>query len=367
VKVLHLGKLCPPDEGGIELFSYDLLEYLSSKSIKADLLCFGKKTFKDSYKDFDFYSCKMNIKLNSAPLSWNFVKTFKKIAKNYDLIHVHSPNPLAEVLSLFTSKKVVVHWHSDIVKQKFSYKLYKPIQQAFLKKADKIICTSPQYLESSEQLKNVKNKAVIIPSGLNPERLNSDKEDEKMKMVFDKLRGKKIVFALGRLVEYKGFKYLVEAGQYIGDDIAIIIAGSGPLYNDLNKRIYELNLQNKVFLIGRINIISSYMKNCDIFCLPSITRNEAFGLVLVEALYFGKPLITTDVKGSGMNYVNKHNITGLIVPPKDPKALAEAINKVLTDKKLYEKFSYSAKKRFKEFEISNIGNQILKLYEEVLK
>jgi glycosyltransferase involved in cell wall biosynthesis len=367
VKVLHLGKLCPPKEGGIELFTYDLLEYLNSKGIKADLLCFGNKTFKDSYKGFDFYSCKMNINLNSAPLSWDFIKTFRKIEKNYDLIHIHSPNPLAEILSLFSKKPVIVHWHSDIVKQKVSYIFYKPFQQKVLKKANKIICTSPQYLESSEQLKNVKNKAVIIPSGLNPERLNSDKEDEKMKMVFNKLKGKKIVFALGRLVEYKGFKYLVEAGQYIGDDIVIIIGGYGPLYKDLNKRIYELKLQNKVFLIGRINIISSYIKNCDIFCLPSITRNEAFGLVLVEALYFGKPLITTDVKGSGMNYVNKHNITGLIVPPKDPKALAEAINKVLTDKNLYKKFSYNAKKRFKEFEISNIGNQILKLYEEVLK
>jgi glycosyltransferase involved in cell wall biosynthesis len=109
------------------------------------------------------------------------------------------------------------------------------------------------------------------------------------------------------------------------------------------------------------------MKNCDIFCLPSVSRNEAFGLVLVEALYFGKPLVTTNVEGSGMNYVNKHNETGLVVPPKNSKALAEAINTILSNEKLYEKFSKNALERFKEFEIDSVADRILNLYQEVLK
>lgn len=100
--------------------------------------------------------------------------------------------------------------------------------------------------------------------------------------------------------------------------------------------------------------------------MPSITRNEAFGLVLVEALYFGKPLITTDVYGSGMNYVNQNGITGFVVPPRNPIALAEAINKILGDANLYNNFSQNAKERFKEFEISNIGNRIIDLYKEIL-
>jgi glycosyltransferase involved in cell wall biosynthesis len=109
------------------------------------------------------------------------------------------------------------------------------------------------------------------------------------------------------------------------------------------------------------------MKNCDLFCLPSVSRNEAFGLVLVEALYFGKPLVTTNVEGSGMNYVNKHNETGLIVPPKNSKALAEAINTILSNEKLYEKFSKNALERFKEFEIDSVADKTLNLYQEVLK
>ena len=367
MKVLHLGKLCPPNEGGIELFSYDLLEYLNKNGVRAELLCFGDATKKDFYKEFVLHSCKMNVKLNSAPLSYDFVKTFIKIQKDFDIIHVHSPNPLAEMLALFSNKKIIIHWHSDIVRQKFTYFFYKPIQQKVLKKADKIICTSPQYLNTSKQLKDVKEKAVVVPLGLNPERLLSSKEDERYKEFLENTKGKKIILSIGRLVEYKGFEYLVEAGRYLSNDKIIVIIGGGKLYKYLKEKIKKLNLEDKVILFGRVNSIVSYLKACDAFVLPSISKNEAFGLVLVEALFFGKPLITTNVEGSGMNYVNQHNITGLVVPPKDPKTLAEAINKILSDENLYNYFSENAKKRFEEFRIDTIGNKIIKLYEEVLK
>lgn len=367
MKILHLGKLCPPNEGGIELFSYDLLEYLNSKGIKVDLLCFGNKTFQSEYRNFTFFSCKIDIKLNSAPLSWNFVRKFKNLIDNYDLIHIHAPNPLAEVISLFSKKPSIIHWHSDVVRQKISYLFYKPFQQLALKKATKIICTSPQYLETSKQLKNFKDKAVVIPLGLDKKRLNLQTKDEKVEQALNKVKNKKIVFSMGRLVEYKGFEYLIEAGKFLDNDKVIMIAGGGKMYKKLQEKIKLFELGNRVFLLGRIDNISYALRNCDVFCLPSISRNEAFGLVLVEALYFGKPLITTDVEGSGMSYVNQNGITGLVVPPENPKALADAINKILSDKKLYDKFSKNAKKRFNEFEISSIGDKILKLYVEILK
>lgn len=366
MKILHLGKLCPPNEGGIEVFSYDLLEYLNSKGIKADLLCFGSKTAKSSYKGFDYFECKMNIKLNSAPLSYDFIKIFKRIEREYDIIHIHSPNPLAEFLSLFTDKKIIIHWHSDIVKQKISYRFYKPIQQKVLKKAHKIICTSPQYLETSKQLRDFKENAVIIPLGLNPSRLKASNE-KVTKSLKAKIGNKKIVLSIGRLIYYKGFEYLIKAGKYIKDDVAIVIVGGGPLYENLKDMVKALNLENKVYLLGRVDKISCYIKESDLFCLPSVERTEAFGLVLVEALYFGKPLITTNVEGSGMNYVNQDGITGLVVPPRNPKALADAINKILSDNNLYERFSKNARERFKEFDISSIGDKIVSLYEEVLR
>jgi len=308
----------------------------------------------------------MNIKLNSAPLSYDFIKIFKRIEREYDIIHIHSPNPLAEFLSLFTDKKIIIHWHSDIVKQKISYRFYKPIQQKVLKKAHKIICTSPQYLETSKQLRDFKENAVIIPLGLNPSRLKASNE-KVTKSLKAKIGNKKIVLSIGRLIYYKGFEYLIKAGKYIKDDVAIVIVGGGPLYENLKDMVKALNLENKVYLLGRVDKISSYIKESDLFCLPSVERTEAFGLVLVEALYFGKPLITTNVEGSGMNYVNQDGITGLVVPPRNPKALADAINKILSDNNLYERFSKNARERFKEFDISSIGDKIVSLYEEVLR
>ena len=366
MKVLHLGKFCPPKEGGIEVFSYDLIEALNKKGIKADLLCFDECTEESFYNNFKYFACKTNIILNSAPLSYDYIKTFLKIHKKYDIIHIHSPNPLAEIASLWIDKKIIVHWHSDIVKQKITYLFYRPFQQMVLQKSKIIIATSPQYLETSTQIKNYKSKAVVVPSGLNPERLKNENNNVlELEKIKDKIEGKKVVLSIGRLVEYKGFAYLIEAARFLKDDIVILIAGSGPLYNTLKNKIESLGLENKVFLLGRVNNVSEFIKNCDLFILPSISRNEAFGLVLVEALYFGKPLVTTDVKGSGMNYVNTHNETGLVVPPKNPEAIAKAINKILSDETLYIKFSENAKNRFKEFDINSIADKIINLYWEV--
>ena len=369
MRILHLGKFCPPFEGGIEIFTHDLLEHLNSKGIKADLICFSRESKKgDFYRSFEFHACKTNIVFKSAPLSFDFVKTYMYIEKNYDIIHVHSPNPLAEILATLSPKKVIIHWHSDIVRQKILYKLYKPLQQLALKKASKIICTSNNYLETSEQIRNFRDKAVVIPLGLNPRRLEDSEKNEEINLDLEKYKDKKIVLSIGRLVEYKGFEYLIEAGKYLDDNFIILIVGYGPLFNKLKQKIIDLNLQDKVYLLGRIdnNNIDKLLKNCDIFVLPSILRTESFGLVSVEALYFGKPLITTNVSGSGMNYVNQDGVTGFVVPPRDPTAIADAIKKICFDRELYLKFSKNAKERFSEFNIQNIGESIIRLYKEVL-
>lgn len=367
MKVLHLGKLCPPLEGGVEVFTNDLIEYLNERDIRTDLLCFNNQTCESTFRNFKVYRCKMTVKVKSAPLSLDYIKYFTKIVENYDLIHVHSPNPLAELLSLFTSKKTIIHWHSDIVRQRFLYRLYRPIQKKALERATKIVLTSPQYLESSQQVRPFISKAQVIPLGLNPKRLEEElKNNPEENLPFD-MKRRKVILSIGRLVYYKGFEYLIESAKYLDSDYVIAIAGRGPLYDKLNKMIRELSLENKVFLLGRVEKIAPLLKNCSLFCLPSVTRTEAFGLVLVEALYFGKPLVTTSVPGSGMNYVNIHGVTGLVVPPQDPKALAEAIRTILEDENLYAKFSQGALERFKEFSIENVGEKVIKLYESVLQ
>jgi len=234
-----------------------------------------------------------------------------------------------------------------------------------LKKADKIIATSPNYIEGSKYLRKYKEKCVVIPLGLNPEKL---KINESMIQEIKKLyKDKPIIFSLGRLIYYKGFEYLIEAMRNI--NAYLLIGGSGPLKESLQKRIKNLNLSKKVFLLGRIKDedLGSYYQACDVFCLPSIHRTEAFGLVQVEAMFFGKPVISTNIESSGVSWVNQNNITGLVVSSKDPTALAEAINKIINNPELKEKFGENAKKRFEEeFRIEVVANKIFKLYNKII-
>lgn len=365
MKILQLAKLCPPCEGGIDIYSYDLTEELYKLGVDVDIICFSNVTKKES-KGFTQFSTKINAKIHSALISWDLIKIFLKIRKNYDILHVHVPNPLLEILTFFFDKRIVIHWHSDVVRQKMAYWLYKPLQKQMLKRADVIICTSSQYKATSKILKPFQDKIEIIPLGINPDRLTqlTSIDDNYLKLL-EKAKGKKIVLSIGRLVTYKGFEYLIEAALYLPDDTIIWIAGGGPLYKRLSKKIKQLKLENKVLLLGKVKNIGEYLRRCDVFCLPSISRNEAFGLVLIEALFFGKPLVTTNVEGSGMSFVNLDGITGYIVPPKNPQRLAEAISKILNDQNLLKSFSENAKQRFQEFHIRVSAQKIIELYRKL--
>jgi len=365
MRVLHLGKFCPQFlKGGIEIFTSDLIEYLNSKGIKTDVLCFSDKKGKYSY----YYNNKILTITNSAPFSIDYIKTFFLIKKDYDILHIHSPNPLAEILSFFFSGKKVLHWHSDIVQQKLSFFVYKAIQKKVLKNVDKIIATSFNYLSTSQQLKNFKKKIEIIPLGVNPQRLKNleIKKHHYEFLEFLKRKNKKIIVAVGRLVEYKGFPYLIEAAKYLPEDFTVLIIGKGPLFSYLKKLIADNKVKNKVYILPDVRNVNPFLKESHLVCLPSVSRNEAFGLVLLEALFWGKPLITTNIEGSGMNFVNLDGITGLVVPPKNSKALSRAIMDILKNSQKYKFFSTNAQKRFWEFTISKVGNEILHLYKNLV-
>ncbi len=363
MKVLHIGKFCPPAKGGMETFAQDLVRHLNKNGVEAHLFCFDKHTYKN--ENLMYFAFKTDGVFFSAPFSLALVRYFLKVQNNYDIIHIHTPNPLAEVLSFFTNKPVVIQWQSDIIKQKLFYRFYKPFQQRALQKASKIICALQDYLDTSEQLKEFKDKTAIIPLGVDTKRLEDTSFDYKYNSIKDKLKGKKIILSIGRLVYYKGFEYLIESAKYLPDDFLILIIGDGYLFDKLNNMIKSRNLEQRIILLGEVENINPFLKNCDIFCLPSIGRAESFGIVLVEALYYKKPLITTNVYGSGLTYINKDNQTGLVVPPKDPKAIADAIIKILSDKDMYDRFSKASFERFQEFDITNTVNLIVNLYKSI--
>lgn len=370
MKVLHIGKYYPPFFGGIEKVNFDLVETLNQKGVETDVFCFnhepGSETSTTKYKIF---RTSVWVTKFSTPISFSVFKDLKSIYQDYDIIHIHLPNPTAVLAFQFLpfKGKVILHWHLDIVKQKLIKIAYKPFQTHILKKADAIIVTSPDYLKSSEDLKPFRGKCHVIPLGIEDSYLRENLDFEKE--LDRKFGNKKIVFSLGRLIYYKGFEYLIDAAKFTDDDVVILIGGEGVLQEKLQQQIENNTLQDKIKLLGKIpkNQLATYYKKADVFCLPSIERSEAFGIVLLEAMACSCALISTAM-GSGTSWVNQHQETGLVVPAKNSEEIAKAINIITGNKSLKEKFSQNARKRFESyFKLKQMTQRTLDLYLNLLE
>lgn len=369
MRILHISKFYPPEVGGIETFVGDLSQELS-ESIECDVLCANKenRTIIEKREKVKIIRTASLKEIFSTPISPSMISWLRKISKYYDLIHLHLPNPMANLAYFLAGPKakLLVHWHSDIVRQKKLLSFYEPLQDWLLKKADKIIATSSDYLRGSEYLLKYKDKCKIIPLGLNPARLVADRKKELR--IKEKFPDKPIIFSIGRLIYYKGFEYLIKAAKQV--DGYFLLAGEGEMKVKLEKLIEKLDLKNRVFLLGRLQEeeLGNYYNVCDVFSMPSVEKSEAFGVAQLEAMYFGKPIVSTNISGSGVSFVNQDNITGFVVPPRDSNSLAEALNKILRNEKLREKFSKNAKERFENnFCIKTVAEEILKLYRETVE
>ncbi|MCE3076560.1 glycosyltransferase [Chryseobacterium gwangjuense] len=370
MRILQLGKFYPI-KGGVEKVMYDLILGLSKRMIYCDMLCASeKKATKQEIIEFNAFSKIIVepsiIELAKTKISLKLVSKLKEIAGRYDIIHIHHPDPMS-TLALFMSGykgKVILHWHSDIIAQKKLLLLYKPLQNWLLKRADLILTTSPNYLEYSEDLKKYKRKCKILPIGIEDISLCSD--SEAVRRIKEKYKNKKIIFSLGRLVHYKGFEYLINAADYLNDDYVILIGGEGPLKSNLQDLINQKNYSSKVELLGYLDNASlySYYNACDLFCLSSIEKTEAFAIVQIEAMAFGKPVIATKIYGSGVPWVNEDGYSGINVEPRNSEGIGKTIVKILQNSENYNKFSMNARKRYIEnFSIDIMIDNCLKFYE----
>lgn len=371
MRILQLGRFYPPALGGIETVIFEIAEGLNANNIKCDVLCSNKTNRLDisnvgTYKVVRTPSFGHILSTSISPV---LILQLKKLVDQYDLIHLHHPDPMATLALLLChpKQKIVVHWHSDIIRQKVALLFYRPFQDLMLRRCDGIIVTSKNYLDTSKHLENYKHKAEVIPIGINAEM---DVNQQKLAELKAKFTNKTVIFGLGRHVYYKGFEYLIDSAQYLDDKFVIIIGGDGPLTGSLMKQAAAKGLTDKVFFTGRIPFseIHSYFALCDIFCLSSIERTEAFGVVLLEAMSLAKPLVATNIPGSGVNWVNKESETGLNVAPANPEELAKAFIKISSNPSLREKFSIQSKVRYQtKFTRDAMVSQLIKLYSGILK
>ena len=364
MKVLQLGKFYPI-RGGVEKVMWDLTSGLSARGIDCDMLC--AELEKDEIIHLNEHGrvicLKAWTKKAATMIAPKMISWLRKHKDEYDIIHVHHPDPMACLTLRLSGYKgrVILHWHSDILKQKTLLKFYAPLQRWLIRRADTIIGTTPVYLKESPYLQEAQDKTVAVPIGIEPVTFN----EELAQHWKDRNPGKKLVVSIGRLVPYKGYTYLIQACKHLGNEYQVLVVGDGPLMDNLTEEMRIHGVQDRIHFLGYMedNEMHALLGACDVFVLSSVMKTEAFGIVQIEAMSLGKPVIATKVPESGVSWVNADGESGLNVPIKDAKALAEAIQSICTDGELQEKFSEGARNRFEQnFTLDRMIERTIKIY-----
>jgi glycosyltransferase involved in cell wall biosynthesis len=362
--VTHVGKFYPPHMGGMETH----LQTLSSElrhSISVDVIVANdSREFRHEIIDGVPVTRLPNLAtVRSMPLCPALSSVLRSATS--DVVHLHLPNPAALIAYLLSRRRgpLVLTWHSDIVRQKLLSRALMPLHRWFVRNAAACIATSPDYVANSPILSASPERCHVIPYGILLERFAARPHAvAELRRRF----GPRIVLAVGRLIYYKGFEYLLRAMAHIKGMLVLI--GDGPLRSRLEREAQEAGIRERVFFAGEIDNskIAPYYHAADVFVLPSVARTEAFGIVQIEAMACGKPVVNTRLT-TGVPFVSVDGMTGITVPPCDAVRLAEAITRLLDDAGLRTKYGMAAARRVHaEFSAERMGARTLELYREIL-
>jgi len=394
LKILHIGKYFSPFSGGLENYMRDAMVALAKRGIASIALVHRHalslktvdETFTASGHKFHVVRTGMWARLLYTPISPAFPWHLRRLIKFYkpDILHLHLPNPsVFWVLVLPSARSIpwVVHWHSDVItsaqnwRMKFFYTLYRPFERTVLKRAAAIVATSLPYRDSSQPLKEWISKCQVVPLGVDIERFSNppvgaaSRGDSPGLAPNQKHRRETRllqVLAVGRLTYYKGFRYLIEAAAQ-APGIHINLVGHGEQADDLKALATSLNLQDRVTFHGKLSDaeLAQQMADCDCLCLPSIERTEAFGMVLLEAMYFGKATVISDVVGSGMGWIVDDGVTGIKVKPEDAVSLASALKRLAENREELAVMGERGKEKFnRQFAINHAVEGLVETYQE---
>jgi len=374
-RVLHISKYYYPFVGGVEQIARDCVLALKGE-VEQKILCFDhnlkSKDSVDSVDDVEVVRVGQQALIASQALGLTYGKRMQELFTQFkpDIVIFHYPNPFVShyLLKLIPSySKLVVYWHLDIYKQKVLKHFFTGQNRRLLKRADKVVATSPNYIDGSPWLSSVRNKCVVVPNCIDEHRLAVDDETRKRaEEIRKENKGKIICLAVGRHVPYKGFEYLIKASKLLDDRFTIRITGKGPLTESLHQLAEG---DPKVKFLGLVSDLDlkANLLACDIYTFSSITKNEAFGVALAEGMYFGHPAVTFTIPGSGVNYVSLNGITGIEAPNRDVQAFADAMRKLADDTELRNKYGEAAYRRvIDNFLFAEFKRNIIKLVKCVL-
>jgi glycosyltransferase involved in cell wall biosynthesis len=367
MKVLHVGKYYPPVPGGMERVLQLLCEgergQVDSRVLVAGT---GRTTVHEVRNGVPVTRAGSLAMIGSVGLSPSL--PFELSRARRDITVLHEPNPVALVSDCVTGGRgpLVVYFHSEVVRAEWKYALlYRPFLRRVLDRADRIIVASPSMAEGAEQLAPYRHKCVVIPYGIDPAPFA---ETPAIRARAVSLRGEgstPLVLFTGRLVPYKGVDVLLRAMASI--DARLVVVGDGPMRGVLQAQA-RATCGGRVTFAGTVPDpeLTALYHACDLLVLPSVTRAEAFGMVQIEAMACGKPVVSTSVP-SGVPWVNQDNETGLIVRPGDADALAGAVRCLVGDPALRARLGDAGRRRVaREFTAVRMAERTVALYREVL-
>ena len=367
MKIVHWAKYYPPEWGGTELVTYDEATASAAAGDDVCVVAFTRaETRKETDKGVYIERAKVSASIDSQPLSLRWFLAAVRQAFTADVVHIHTPNLLAAPALLLVPPRprVILQWQTDVVEKGLLGKLVRPLELFMAWRADLILANSEAYAAASVVLRRFRYKTVAVPLGI-ADPVVAQAAPALPEQIAAFVRGRPIALAVGRSVPYKGFEYLIRAAASVKEDVAIVIVGTGPLQDEYRRLIDEFGLGDRVLLAGRLPEadLNALFRAASFYVMSSVMRSEAYGLVLLEAMAHRLPTIATQIPGSGVAWVAGEGETGLIVPPRDTKALAAAIDRFAGDPELRRAFAVRSRDRFdRMFTRDRMLEQILPLY-----
>ncbi|HEX6370594.1 MAG TPA: glycosyltransferase [Longimicrobium sp.] len=363
MRVLHVGKFYPPHRGGMESHVETLARELSADvDVQVLVSSDGRQTVRETIDGIPVTRIGTLASFASASINPGMARAIREA--NADLVHFHHPNPTGVLSYLASGRRgpLVVTYHSDIIRQRVLGAAFGPVLHRFLRGAHTILASSPDYAASSPVLRRHAERVRIVPFGIRAEAFETADADAVAAIRAE--YGPRLVVGAGRLVYYKGFDYLVRA--MVAVDARLVILGDGPLHGALRALAAQAGVADRVHLPGAVPDLAPWYHAADVFALPAVARSEAFGLVQLEAMAAGTPVVNTRLE-SGVPFVSRDGESGITVPPADVDALAAALTRLLDDEPLRRRMGQAARERVRrELSLDRMVARTLQIYREAV-